>query len=38
MLAVQGPRSREILAQLAPEVNELAFFEPRRHQDRQGAR
>jgi aminomethyltransferase len=27
MLAVQGPRSREILAKLAPEVNELAFFE-----------
>jgi aminomethyltransferase len=26
MLAVQGPRSREILAQLAPEVAGLAFF------------
>jgi aminomethyltransferase len=26
MLAVQGPRSREILAKLAPEVEELAFF------------
>ena len=26
MLAVQGPRSREILATLAPEVNDLAFF------------
>jgi aminomethyltransferase len=26
MLAVQGPRSREILASLAPEVNDLAFF------------
>jgi aminomethyltransferase len=26
MLAVQGPRSREILAQLAPEVEGLAFF------------
>ncbi len=27
MLAVQGPRSREILASLAPEVAGLAFFE-----------
>jgi len=27
MLAVQGPRSREILGQLAPEVNDLGFFE-----------
>ena len=27
MLAVQGPRSREILAKLAPEVEKLAFFE-----------
>lgn len=27
MLAVQGPRSREILAGLAPEVSGLAFFE-----------
>ena len=27
MLAVQGPRSREILAKLAPEVDSLAFFE-----------
>lgn len=27
MLAVQGPRSREILASLAPEVSDLAFFE-----------
>jgi aminomethyltransferase len=26
MLAVQGPRSREILAKVAPEVNDLAFF------------
>jgi aminomethyltransferase len=26
MLAVQGPRSREILAKLAPEVEDLAFF------------
>jgi aminomethyltransferase len=26
MLAVQGPRSRDILAQLAPEVTELPFF------------
>jgi aminomethyltransferase len=26
MLAVQGPRSREILAALAPEVEDLAFF------------
>jgi aminomethyltransferase len=26
MLAVQGPRSREILARLAPEVTDLAFF------------
>ncbi|WP_331526480.1 aminomethyltransferase family protein [Nocardioides sp.] len=26
MLAVQGPRSREILATLAPEVKDLAFF------------
>jgi aminomethyltransferase len=26
MLAVQGPRSREILAKVAPEVNELPFF------------
>jgi aminomethyltransferase len=26
ILAVQGPRSREILASLAPEVNDLAFF------------
>jgi aminomethyltransferase len=26
MLAVQGPRSREILARLAPEVDDLAFF------------
>jgi aminomethyltransferase len=26
MLAVQGPRSREILAKLAPEVTDLAFF------------
>jgi aminomethyltransferase len=26
MLAVQGPRSREILAKLAPEVQDLAFF------------
>jgi len=26
MLAVQGPRSREILAELAPEVEDLAFF------------
>jgi aminomethyltransferase len=26
MLAVQGPRSREILASLAPEVTDLAFF------------
>ena len=26
ILAVQGPRSREILAKLAPEVNDLAFF------------
>jgi aminomethyltransferase len=26
MLAVQGPRSREILAGLAPEVEDLAFF------------
>ncbi len=27
MLAVQGPRSREILAQLAPEVEKLGFFD-----------
>jgi len=27
MLAVQGPRSREILVQLAPEVADLAFFD-----------
>ena len=27
MLAVQGPRSRAILAQLAPEVEKLAYFE-----------
>ena len=27
MLAVQGPRSREILAELAPEVEALAYFE-----------
>jgi aminomethyltransferase len=27
MLAVQGPRSREILAKLAPEVDQLAFFD-----------
>ena len=27
MLAVQGPRSREILAKVAPEVEELAYFE-----------
>jgi glycine cleavage system T protein (aminomethyltransferase) len=27
MLAVQGPRSREILAKLAPEVERLAYFE-----------
>ncbi len=27
MLAVQGPRSRDILAQLAPEVTGLAFFD-----------
>lgn len=27
MLAVQGPRSRRILAQLAPEVERLAYFE-----------
>jgi len=27
MLAVQGPRSREILGQLAPEVSDLGFFE-----------
>jgi aminomethyltransferase len=27
MLAVQGPRSREILSKVAPEVNDLAFFE-----------
>ncbi len=27
MLAVQGPRSREILSKLAPEVDDLAFFE-----------
>jgi aminomethyltransferase len=26
MLAIQGPRSREILATLAPEVTDLAFF------------
>jgi aminomethyltransferase len=26
MLAVQGPRSREILAKVAPEVEDLAFF------------
>jgi aminomethyltransferase len=26
ILAVQGPRSREILKQVAPEVNDLAFF------------
>jgi aminomethyltransferase len=26
MLAVQGPRSREILATMAPEVDDLAFF------------
>jgi len=26
ILAVQGPRSREILAKVAPEVNDLAFF------------
>jgi aminomethyltransferase len=26
MLAVQGPRSREILAKVAPEVDDLAFF------------
>ena len=37
MLAVQGPRSREILAKLAPEVDDLAFFELRRRQDRQRA-
>ena len=27
MLAVQGPRSREILAQVAPGVERLAYFE-----------
>jgi aminomethyltransferase len=27
MLAVQGPRSREILAKAAPEVNDLGFFD-----------
>jgi aminomethyltransferase len=27
MLAVQGPRSREILGKVAPEVNDLGFFE-----------
>jgi aminomethyltransferase len=27
MLAVQGPRSREILSKLAPEVEDLAFFQ-----------
>ena len=27
MLAVQGPRSRQILAKLAPEVDGLGFFE-----------
>ncbi len=27
MLAVQGPRSREILSKLAPEVDQLGFFE-----------
>jgi glycine cleavage system T protein (aminomethyltransferase) len=27
MLAVQGPRSREILAKLAPDVDQLAFFD-----------
>ena len=27
MLAVQGPRSREILGKLSPEVNDLGFFE-----------
>ncbi len=27
MLAVQGPRSREILSKVAPEVNDLAFFD-----------
>jgi aminomethyltransferase len=27
MLAVQGPRSREVLAQLAPEVERLGFFD-----------
>ncbi len=27
MLAVQGPRSREILSKVAPEVNDLGFFD-----------
>ena len=38
MLAVQGPRSREILARLAPEVEKLALLRACRRQDRQGAR
>ena len=37
MLAVQGPRSREILAKVAPEVEELGVLRARRRQDRQGA-